>query len=312
MTAHKEYKYFHVYREVNQDRIFIDEKDYQVFLGFLKDCFSDTTSLESAKKTFTVRGRTFQGIPRQPQNYFKKLKLIAYKIEPNRFDLVIKQIVPGASKKLIRALSTRYAIYFNKRHHRIGSLFKDSYQSVQIHDESSLVNIINDLHKHDNKYSSGPEYLNQRVTEWINTQDVLSIAEHISPPKTKLRIPEIMLSAAILTFCTFFSVQRIHSSQQMTTSSPATNTVNNSVNQKVLGDEEKAGKIMVVIKINDDSESVNIRQGPSTSAQKIGQAKQDERFELVSEETGWYQIKLSDGSSGFVSERYSEIRKEDN
>ena len=175
--------YFHVSREVTQAKIFTDDQDFQVFLDFLKDYFSDRTSLESAKQTFTVRGRTFRGVPHQTQNFFNQIELLAYKLESNRFDLLIKQVVPGTVEKLIRALSTRYALYFNKKYHRSGTLFKDSYKSSQIKDISSLLHLTRDFHSNFGKksgvpayyYSSYPEYLGQRETTWIKSKVVLSI-----------------------------------------------------------------------------------------------------------------------------------------
>ena len=339
--------YFHVYRELAQEAIFIDDQDFQVFINFLKDYFSDTTDPESVKKTFTIRGRTFQGIPHQPQNFFNQIELLAYKLESNRFDLLIKQIVPGTLEKLIRALSTRYAIYFNKKHHRTGTLFKDSYKSHQIKDLSSLLHLTRDFHGNFSNedgvphYSSYPEYLGQRETMWIKSQVVLSIEgvsdyksfveggksekstkEHTSLPKPKPRIPEIILATLILILFSSYGVKKIQTSTSPTT---PIQTLTTPSNNRVLGDEEKATenenpkpkqveeeKVIVVIKINDNSENVNIRQSPSISSPIIGKAKKDDGFEFVSVNSGWYQIKLIDGSTGYISARYAETVKEDN
>ena len=354
MTAHTKQVeetdplYFHVYREVAQESIYTDDEDFQVFLDFLKDYFSDTTNPESVKKTFTIRGRTFRGIPHQPQNFFNQIELLAYKLESNRFDLLIKQIVPSTLPKFIRALSTRYALYFNKKHHRTGTLFRDSYRLQQIKDLSSLLHITRDFHsnfsnKSDvpaHRYSSYPEYLGQRDTEWIKSQVVLSIEgvsdyksfveggkseksrrKRTSLPKSKPRIPEILLATAVLILFSSYSVKKIQTSASSTTPVQTLTTPSDS---EVLGDEEKATesedpkpeeveeeKVIVVIKIHDDSESVNIRQSPSTSSPKIGKAKEDDSFEFVSESSEWYRIKLTDGSTGYVSARYSEMEMED-
>jgi len=71
-------------------------------------------------------------------------------------------------------------------------------------------------------------------------------------------------------------------------------------------------KIMVAIKITDGAESVNVRQEPAVKSQKIGEAKDGETFEFVSVNSGWYEVKLTDGSSGFISARYLEVVGENN
>ena len=67
-----------------------------------------------------------------------------------------------------------------------------------------------------------------------------------------------------------------------------------------------------MLKINDGSKFVNIRQEPTTKSDKVGEAKDGDTFELVSKDLRWYQIKLDDESIAFVSEKYAEIEREGN
>ena len=352
MTAHNEKAdnnrlYLHVCRENAQEAIFLNDEDYQVFIKFLKDYFSNPNNLEGTQKNFTIRGSTFRGTPHLPQNFFNQIELLAYKLEPNRFDLLIKQIVPETFAKFIRAISTRYAIYFNKKYHRAGNLFKDPYQSSIIKDLSSLLYLTRDLHVNFSKkgavpahyYSSYPEYLGQRESEWIKSQDILSLegvsnyksfvesgtsekstkSKDTSPPKLQPGIPEIILAIVILIIFSSYSVRNIKSS---TLPAPEIYTLTPQSYAEVLGEKENAPenentkpddveeKIIVVVNIKDDSESVNIRSSSSTSSEKIGQAKQGDSFEFISENSEWYQIKLKDGSTGYISAKYSELRKD--
>jgi len=71
--------------------------------------------------------------------------------------------------------------------------------------------------------------------------------------------------------------------------------------------EEAKPKSMLRIKINDGSESVNIRQKPTTSSEIISKAADGDIFEIVSKNLGWYEIKLADGSIGFASPKYIEV-----
>ena len=235
--------YFHIYREVGNAPIFIDNKDYQVFVEFLNSYFSDSKEEKSTKKTFTIRGRSFTGVPHQPQNFYKQVELLAYKLEPNRFDLLIEETSPGSLEKFTRALSTRYAIYFNKKHNRAGNLFNQPYQSHQIKDLAKILELIRELHINfsskdgvpDYFYSSYPEYLGQRVSKWIKPQAILSSEnqkgyqpytqgekskivqqELTSQSQTKLRIPEIILATLILTVFSSFALVNIETSKNKT------------------------------------------------------------------------------------------------
>jgi uncharacterized protein YgiM (DUF1202 family) len=69
---------------------------------------------------------------------------------------------------------------------------------------------------------------------------------------------------------------------------------------------------MLIVKIGDGSESVNIREQPSTKSEIVGKAKDGDTYELVSKNSEWYQIKLEDGSVAFISAKYSEIEGEGN
>jgi putative transposase len=73
--------------------------------------------------------------------------------------------------------------------------------------------------------------------------------------------------------------------------------------------EDIQPKTMLVVKI-DESASVNIRQGPTTSSKVIGKAKNGDTFEFISENSGWYEVKLDDGSTAFISASYVEISEE--
>lgn len=49
---------------------------------------------------------------------------------------------------------------------------------------------------------------------------------------------------------------------------------------------------------------VNLRPGPSTALERIGLVKYNEIVTVVSETTGWYQVRLADGREGWMSDDY--------
>lgn len=166
---------FHVYNKgIENKTIFVDDADYQVFIGYLDDYLSAPKTHGATKKEFTVNGRVFSGVPHQPKNYYNRVELIAYNLKPNQFHLVLHQKTPKSLQAFIRSLCTRYSIYFNKKYNHTGTLFEGPYKSVQAKDEKSLLLLTTSLHKAGG-YSSYPEYLGQRETLWVKSSTVLSM-----------------------------------------------------------------------------------------------------------------------------------------
>ena len=406
--------YSHIYNKGVENRnLFNDQQDYEVFLGFLKDYLTPPPDSEKVKKTFSVKGRTFKGIPHQPKNYFKKVELIAYCLMPDHFHLLVNQLIEGSLEKFIRSLCTRYAIYYNKRHQRRGSLFSGPYKKVDITNVSELLHLtryfhrepfqenLNDNNLSKNVYTSYRDYLGARVTPWIKSNSALSYfdksknkyfkgvsgyknfvekyklkreekktleriiiesvpeklerrnlkvektksfkevpTEPVSKPRSK--IPEFTATTTVVfVLLITLGVRNIKISEAQTKNSmtaglsgpihllakvkslletdissimPAlspTPPLSEPVSGQVSGmeDEKPEAVKILVIKINDESESVNVRKGPTTKSEKIGKAKDGDTFELVSQDSGWYQIKLDDGEIAFVSARYAEIEE---
>lgn len=177
-----ENSYYHIYnRGVEKREIFIDEQDYKIFLGYLKEYLSPVPKSKNHTIDFTVRGKSFKGVDYIVKNYDNQIELIAYCLMPNHFHLLIKQVEGKSMELFMRSLATRYSMYFNKKYDRVGSLFQGPYKSVMIDDESYLLHLsryihlnaaenYNDLTK---AYSSYAEYLGIRKTEWIKPHAIL-------------------------------------------------------------------------------------------------------------------------------------------
>jgi putative transposase len=380
--------YYHIYNKgVENKNLFNDNRDYDVFLDYLKDYLTAPPDPEKTKKSFSVNGRVFHGVPHQLKNYFNKVELIAYNLMPDHFHLVVNQKTRGSLEKLIRSLCTRYAIYYNKKYQRRGSLFSGPYKLVPIKDVSQLLHLTRYLHRESfkrngdgkdanlNGHSSYEEYLGERETSWIKPKVVLSHfskskndsfkeiggyknfvekyelkqkekemleriiiesePEHLErrvlkPEESKSfqevrknpvieprsKIPEFIAAATVVFVLLFtLGIRNIRTSviqTKLSKSSTPPPTSQISGLETEAEDAKPEPKKILVIKINDKSESVNLRQEPTTKSEKVGKAKDGDTFELVSKDSKWYQIKLADGSIAFVSARYAEIEGEEN
>lgn len=63
-------------------------------------------------------------------------------------------------------------------------------------------------------------------------------------------------------------------------------------------------KTMVTVTATDGSTTINIREKATIYSKKIGNATEGDTFEFVSMASGWYEVKLTDDSIGFISAKY--------
>jgi len=75
--------------------------------------------------------------------------------------------------------------------------------------------------------------------------------------------------------------------------------------------ETVKSNLIAVVK-TDDATSVNIRQKPDINSAIIGKAMKDDLYKFVSVDSGWYEIKLANNSTGFIWAIYVDLRQSDN
>ncbi len=78
---------------------------------------------------------------------------------------------------------------------------------------------------------------------------------------------------------------------------------------KVEATSEASPGAIRLVQINSDSFEINIRQEPTTNSKILGKAKDGETFEFVSQVPGWYEVKLLNGSKGYISDTYTAIKE---
>jgi SH3-like domain-containing protein len=54
-------------------------------------------------------------------------------------------------------------------------------------------------------------------------------------------------------------------------------------------------------------QSVNVREGPSTTTARIGLLRKGDRATLLLSVPNWYRIRLADGTEGFVSKAWAQF-----
>lgn len=336
--------YCHVYnRGIEKRVIFNDSEDYNTFTKYLKEYLSLPIDPTTAKRDFTINGRMFKGVPHQPKNYHTQLELVSYSLMPNHFHLLIREVSNGIVERFMRSLCTRYSMYFNKKYKRTGALFEGPYKSITLtltHEAHLLTQY---LHEHTSPHSSVKTYLGQEQNSWIKTlenfthkqglsKEDQSILERIvleSLPEalkieeletdkvegkstSPVRIPELMIASCVFTLLTFAGLNNIWAATPALTPSPIAQVAgitapiplpslapspSPQVSPEVALD-------IVTVMITDGSKSVNIRKEPSSKSEKVGDAIEGDVFPTLGNATGWYEIKLPEGGTGFISAKY--------
>lgn len=393
-------KYIHIFNKGKGGLdLFRDEEDYQTFMKFIEEYVTPPPNPANLKKSFSVNGRTYMGVPHQPKNYFEKVELVAYSLMQDHYHLIIKQLKSGATEKLLRSLFTRYAIYYNKRYQRKGSIFSGPYKSVKLDTPAKLLHLSRHIHlesEGSGGKSSYKEFIGERKTDWIRHDAILTffedantnafkgpqgykkfvkdyelnqdeekvlervaieklpeditteqetvnedevttdeianednvlVPEMISDTKGNevsqninqpIKVPHFIATTTaifvMLFGVGFRNVQITTAKTSETIASADIVSPTPAVSQTVAGttDEKQEPKIIefVIIAIKDGSNSVNIRKNSTTASSKVGKANEGERFELISEEDGWYEI-VFEGEIAYVSSKYAVIEKQE-
>lgn len=170
----------HVYNKgIEGTPIFNDQKDYEVFLDFLKGYLTPPDVAGAKKTAFTVNGKTYQGVPHQPKNHYNNVELLAYGLSPTHFHLLLHQVTENSIENLMRSLLTRYSIYFNKKYQHAGTIFAGPYKSLKLKNSQQILLLTRYLHSSNDYASSYPEYIGVRDTDWIKPKEALSLFEDI-------------------------------------------------------------------------------------------------------------------------------------
>lgn len=153
--------HYHIYnRGVEKRDIFLDEQDYAVFLSYLKKYLNSGSD---------------------PDPIANEVNLLAFCLMPNHFHLLAKQHTINGITKLMRAVCTKYVMFFNKKYERVGGLFQGKYKAALILEDDYLLHVSRYIHLNPwpgsdpslYPYSSYAYYLGRKNAAWIKPHQIL-------------------------------------------------------------------------------------------------------------------------------------------
>ena len=174
--------YYHIYnRGVAKQKIFLDDQDYKVFLGYLKLYLTKPVTDDKIAPSKHLK------------NYFEQVKLLAYCLLPNHFHLFVFQKESNTITDLMRSIGTKYSMYFNKKYKRVGPLFQSRYKAVRVIRESQFIYLSKYIHRNPlpartdpagYKYSSYQNYLGRFSQTWVDKSEILSYFSKLNPAES--------------------------------------------------------------------------------------------------------------------------------
>lgn len=179
--------YYHLYnRGVEKRNIFMDNQDYAIMLSYLQTYLlpKDEDKLRQIilAETSSSKQRDETARLLRLNNFSDTMNLICYCLMPNHFHFLVKQTEAITIDRFMNSLFTRYSMYFNRRHKRIGPLFQGIYKAVLVKTDEQLLHLSRYIHRNPASkgsafqgylYSSYQTYLGLKKTEWLHPKDIL-------------------------------------------------------------------------------------------------------------------------------------------
>ena len=131
-------------------------------------------------------------------------------------------------------------------------------------------------------------------------------------PEARPRKNELIIIISIFLILTLLGLGNTYKNSKAIKESPSqeeetTKDENKNTPQPlVFKTKEKEEKKTLIVKITDGSSSVNIREKPSVYSEKIGEAKDKDIFKFTKKTSGFYEIELKDGETGYLYSKYAE------
>ena len=178
-------EYYHIYNRGNgKSKIFLDKEDYERFKKFLYIC--------NSKNKFNFRDSIVDAkIDAFDFDRGEELvSILAWVIMPNHFHLFVTSLRQGLGKggdredlisKYMHKVSTSYAMYFNKKYKRTGSLFEGKFKAKHVDKENYFNYLFAYIHLNCLKLIQ-PDWKDNGINNIENAKKYLAEFENSSHP----------------------------------------------------------------------------------------------------------------------------------
>lgn len=169
-TIFAENSFYHVYNRGNSKQvIFRDKEDHVHFMKLLYVSNSD--------KRFIV-----ERISSDIYKYERGDPIVAigaYCLMPNHFHILVTQLKDNGISSFMKKLSTAYAMYFNKKYKRTGSLFEGRFKALYANDDVYLKYLYSYIHLNPVKLIN-PAWKEEKIKDIQKTNSFLQNYQYSS------------------------------------------------------------------------------------------------------------------------------------
>ena len=156
-------------RGVDKRVIFMDDGDRARFVHDLFE-FNDTAPADNDR-------RRAQMIELRSQSFGRREKLVdihGWCLMDNHYHLLLSETIEGGLSKFLRKLNVGYAMYFNERYRRSGTLFQGRTKKIPIKSDAHFLHILHYIHLNPLDMHNGcEEWRDLRITNHADALEYL-------------------------------------------------------------------------------------------------------------------------------------------
>lgn len=133
-----ENEYYHIYNRGNsKQKIFLDTSD--------SVRFQDLLYLANTAESISIRDARRVGVYEMQQDN-PLVAIGAYCLMQNHFHILLTPLVENGASEFMRKVSTGYAMYFNKKYNRRGTLYEGKFKSQHAAEDRYLKYLFSYIH----------------------------------------------------------------------------------------------------------------------------------------------------------------------
>lgn len=139
-------EFYHIYnRGIEKREIFLDSHDFHRFMHYLYKSNNDGPTPRNIKRKINVQGEALHidlGVTKRDPI----VDIICYTLIPNHYHFMLQQLKEDGISKFMHKIGTGYAMYFNERYERTGSLFEGPFQARLVTSDEYLMHLSRYIH----------------------------------------------------------------------------------------------------------------------------------------------------------------------
>ncbi len=179
-------EYYHIYNRGNsKQKIFHDKEDHKRFVDLLYAINRD----EKFNFADSLKGISVYEL----DGSNKLVSIGAYVLMPNHFHILLTENIEGGISRFMQKLSTAYAMYYNKKYDRTGSLFEGKFKAQHLNTDRYLKYIYSYIHLNpikliDKEWKERGIRNKKRAIEYLREYEYSSYLDHMSFPRIQNKI----------------------------------------------------------------------------------------------------------------------------